>query len=170
MRFATRFAGGLAALAWLTGPQASSAQVEVSPRIEVLSGSKPAPDATVGIGVRGRTTGSVVTPYASIHVRGGSVDTFDDSDPSGGGLLGTLGAHVENGEPGMMRAYAALGIGLSVGSGDDGGEEFAGEVEAGLTIPTSDSFGVLLALRLVRLADTGTSVGGTVGVAWRLGG
>jgi hypothetical protein len=52
----------------------------------------------------------------------------------------------------------------------DLGKAWVSEFEGGVTIPTSESFGILLSLRLEHLADKGGLWGGTLGVAWRVGG
>ena len=155
---------GLSAIAGFIICGSLSAQVEVSPRIAVLGS-----DLTVLVGVRGRIGGTAFTPYGGIYSRGTTVASFGEG-PSGQGLHATLGAHWETGERNAVRRHAAVGVGVVSWRRDDWGEELVGELEAGLTIPTSESFGILLALRLERLAERGTLGGGTVGVVWRLGG
>jgi hypothetical protein len=148
----------------LGGPVA--AQVEVSPRIAVVDGD----DINSLAGIRGRLAGSIVTPYAGAYLRATEIKIESEPGPSGWGFHGVLGIHIEGGGPGSSRTHAALGAGVVAWHDDPRGEEVLGELEVGLTFPTSGSFGILLAFRMERLDDRGTSAGGTVGVAWRIGG
>ncbi|MBT8461753.1 MAG: hypothetical protein KJO44_04450 [Gemmatimonadetes bacterium] len=157
---------GLSAIAVFIICGSLSAQAEVSPRIAVVG-----PDLTFLVGVRGRIGGTALTPYGGIYSRGTTVSySLIVEPPSGRGLHATLGAHWETGAPDAVRRHVSVGAGVVSWERDDWGEEFVGELEAGLTIPTSDSFGVTLALRLERLAERGTFAGGVLGVAWRVGG
>ena len=122
----------------------------MSPRLALLNGRF----TSLLIGVRGRLAGSTVTPYASLYSRGVAIMGDDDrSMPPSRGLHAVIGLHGEGGEPGRLRPHAAFGAGLVSWRGEEHGEEFVVEFEAGLTIPTSPSFGILLAIRLEQLAE-----------------
>lgn len=153
----------------------AEAQAEVSPRVAFLTGmgsaTGPASDAVMA-GVRVRQVRSTVSPYGGLYYRGSSVAWSEGPKPSGGGLHATVGLTVEGGDPssGLMRAHASLGAGVVFWRNSDWGTALVSEFEGGVTIPTSESFGILLALRLEHLADEGGLWGGTLGVAWRMGG
>ncbi len=153
----------------------AEAQVEVSPRLAYLaamgSGTGPASDAVMA-GVRMRRVRSTFAPYGALYLRGSSVSGSEGPRPPGGGIHATVGVTVEGGDPGsgLMRAHASLGAGVVFWRNSDWGRMLVSEFEGGVTIPTSDSFGLLLALRLEHLMDEGALWGGTLGVAWRMGG
>lgn len=129
----------------------------MSPRLALLNGRF----TSLLIGVRGRLAASTVTPYASLYSRGVAIMGDDvRSMPSSVGLHAVLGLHVEGGEPGTLRPHAAFGAGLVSWRDEDQGEELVVEFEAGLAIPTSPSFGILLAIRLEQLAEGGALGGG----------
>jgi hypothetical protein len=169
MRWSALWRGSLWGLAWLVLPFSLSAQVEVAPRITLVTGADSGSDITLAAGLRVRTLGSAVTPYASLYLRGTSV-TFDQGPPpSGVGAHAALGVHVQGGEPDKLRFHATAGVGLAAWRRSDWGEEFVAEFEAGLTVPASESVGILLALRLEQLQDRGRRTGGSAGVVVLVG-
>ncbi len=167
-RALTRAFLALAAFSAATAPVA--AQIEIAPRIAAVTGDGWGSDFSYLAGVRGRKAGAGLTPFASAYVRTTGVSWSEGPRPSGTGLQTVLGGMIEGGEPGSLRAFASAGAGVVFWRNDAWGEQFIGELEAGLTAPTSESFGIQFGLRVERLEEEGTWWGGTLGVVWLIGG
>ncbi len=144
------------------------AQVELSPRIGFLRAT--ADDYVALIGLRGRWGDGQATPYTGLYLRSRSVDVDSGPAPSGRAVQAVVGINLQGGRPGSVRPHFSVGGGLVSWQDDVWGNEFVVEVETGVTVPTSESFGLHFAFRLDWLNDRGTSGGGTAGIVWRVGG
>lgn len=171
-----RYLASLATLVCLLGLVPSGraqAQVEISPRLALADALNSRRDQiTLLAGVRARKVRPALSPFGALYLRTTSVtgDGIDESVPSGSGLHAVLGFTVEWSEPGKMSAHASLGSGMVFWRNPAWGEEFVVELEGGFTIPTSESSGLLIGLRLERMADQGTLGAVMLGGAWRVGG